>query len=77
MVQSTEHEVYQLELPNHELGGWGLGEQYHSDESNGDQTNVSGLDGFAQLGDRTTLWVVNPPGESDWVSSVSFTESAS
>lgn len=69
MIQSTEHEVYQAEMPNHALGGWGLAEDAHlqdsSDIQSGDSYDTSGL------GDRSTLWAVSIPGESDWVASVS------
>ncbi|KZS89873.1 hypothetical protein SISNIDRAFT_416121 [Sistotremastrum niveocremeum HHB9708] len=62
MVQDTSYspEVYLSEI-REQSGGWGLA------ESNEDALPPDELANYDNLDERTVLWAVSIPGESDWV----------
>lgn len=62
-------EVYLAKVPvkgEHQLGGWGIADSI-AIELPGDELT----DDYSNLKERSVLWVVSVPGESDWLREVS------
>lgn len=75
MVQDTSgsHEVYRAVLPGNKLGGWGLSEEYQGeDDLDTDDINVPTMHYDHVMEEKTSLWTVSVPGETDWVTEVSL-----